>query len=93
MPPRPRAAERATLSGHLTTEDENAYLERLRGRYPDWRIERTGAGLVARHRTEEPDARQERAGLRTEVTAEHVELLESRLYVQRALRGDGAHPH
>ncbi|TQN31153.1 hypothetical protein FHX37_1045 [Haloactinospora alba] len=85
---RPRADERADMAGHPPADDE--LLANIVQQYPEWEITRNSSGLVANHRHEERDVRRERAGIRTTVHAPDENQLERDLFVQRALRGDGA---
>ncbi|MDA0564804.1 hypothetical protein LG943_10780 [Streptomonospora sp. S1-112] len=88
-----RADERADMAGHpptMSPEAERLLLAEVRDRYPQWEITGTSGAYKAKHRTEQPDERRERARIVTEVEADTVQQLEIRLYVQRALRGDAA---
>lgn len=87
-----RDIETALLHGHPLAWEEDALQEELIQAHPQWRILRTQRGWEAHHRTEQPDPRTARVGIKTHLVAGCGEELSNALSVQRALRGDGAEP-
>lgn len=89
-----RGIESALLHGHPLVSDDDRKLSELTRAYPAWSISRDEdhRGYVAVHRDEPPNPRRERAGIKTTVRGLTVEALGEALFVQRALRGDGAEP-
>lgn len=75
----------------MATDDE---IERLRSRFGgDWDIRRSPEGITATHRREQPDAKRERSGFLTRVSALEGKTLEARLEVQEALRREIGYPY
>ncbi|MBB6118165.1 hypothetical protein [Nocardiopsis algeriensis] len=94
-----RDIEKAFLLGHPVTEDsprpgieEERLFAELTSSYPRWTLTRTGRGWEALHRTERPDLRTARIGIRTHLLTASIEELADALAAQRALRGEGAEP-
>lgn len=67
-------------------EADDAFLDEVRARYPDWEITRVPGGFRAVHRREERDYGREAACIYTEVTATWPDQLSARLFVQEELR-------
>lgn len=85
-----RRDDEAALLGHPAREEDDLALIELRRQYSSWVIGRAARGFEAMHRSEPPNPRRERAGIKTELRTDTVRELSDALFVQRALRGDGA---